>query len=98
MTYISTALAAAAMGQAGIVSRVAARVYVVLCLCTIVLLALHGIEYPEISGQTTPWYTQPGAIVRIPAIPWLMPGILAVMLLRFAGKAPDTNGLLLPEP
>lgn len=85
MTYISTALAAIAMGQAGILGRVAVRVYAALCICIVVLLALRGVEYPEISGQTTPWYTQPGVIVRIPATPWVMPGILAVLLLRFAG-------------
>jgi len=50
-----------------------------------VLLALRGIEFPEISGQTAPWYSQPGVVLRIPAIPWVMPGILGVMLLRFAG-------------
>jgi hypothetical protein len=85
MTYVSTALAAAAMSQAGVLGRVAARVFVALCLCIIVLLALRGIEFPEISGQTAPWYSQPGVVLRIPAIPWVMPGILGVMLLRFAG-------------
>jgi hypothetical protein len=85
MTYVSTALAAAAMGQAGVLGRVAARVFVAMCLCIIVLLALRGIEFPEISGQTAPWYSEPGVVVRIPAIPWVMPGILGVVLLRFAG-------------
>jgi hypothetical protein len=82
MTYVCTALAAAAMGQAGLLGPTAVRVVAALCLGILVLLALHGIEYPEISGQTAPWYTQPGVIVRIPAIPWLMPGVLAVILLR----------------
>ena len=85
MTYVSTALAACAMGKAGVLGRVAARVFVAVCLCIIVLLALRGIEFPEISGQTAPWYSQPGIVVRIPAIPWVMPGILGVVLLRFAG-------------
>ena len=86
MTYLSTALAAAAMGRAGVLGRGAVRVYLALCIFIVVLLAMRGIEYPEISGQTAPWYTQPGIIVRIPAIPWLMPGILAVVLLHFGGR------------
>ena len=82
LTYACTALAALAMGRAGLLGRTAVRVFVVLCAVILVLLVLHGIEYPEISGQTAPWYTQPGVIVRIPAIPWLMPGVMAALMLR----------------
>jgi hypothetical protein len=82
LTYACTALAAAALGRAGLLGRTAVRVFVVLCAAIPVLLVLRGIEYPEISGQTAPWYTQPGVIVRIPAIPWLMPGLLGALLLR----------------
>ena len=85
LTYVGTALAATAMNRAGMLSKVAARVLVALCTVILVLLVLHGIEYPEISGQTAPWYTQPGVIVRIPAIPWLMPGVLGAVLLKTAG-------------
>ena len=74
LTYVSTALAAAALHKAGLLGKVCVHVFVALCVVFMVLLVLHGIEYPEISGQTAPWYTQPGVIVRIPAIPWLMPG------------------------
>ena len=92
LTYVCTALAAVAMGRAGLLGRTAVRVFVALCIVILVLLALHGIEYPKISGQTAPWYTQPGVIVRIPAIPWLMPGVLAAMLLRRAGDKPAATG------
>lgn len=82
LTYLSTALAAAAMHRAGLLGAVCARIFFGLCIVALVLLVMRGIEYPEISGQTAPWYTQPGVIVRIPAIPWLMPGLLAAVLLR----------------
>lgn len=82
LTYVCTALAALAMGRAGLLGRTAVRVFVVLCAFILVLLVLHGIEYPEISGQTAPWYTQPGVIVRIPAMPWLMPGLMGALMLR----------------
>jgi hypothetical protein len=88
-TYVCTALAAAAMGKAGILGRGGVRVFVAFCIAILVLLVLRGVEYPEISGQVAPWYTQPGVIVRIPAIPWLMPGLLAAMLLRTAGAGDD---------
>jgi hypothetical protein len=82
LTYACTALAAMAMGRAGLLGRTAVRIFVVLCAVILVLLVLHGIEYPEISGQTAPWYTQPGVIVRIPAMPWVMPGLMAALMLR----------------
>ena len=86
LTYVSTALAALALHKAGLLGKVCMGVFVTLCVAFGVLLVLHGIEYPEISGQTAPWYTQPGVIVRIPAIPWLMPGVIAAMVLRRAGE------------
>lgn len=82
LTYACTALAAVAMGRAGLLGRTAVRVFVVLSAVILVLLVLHGIEYPEISGQTAPWYTQPGVIVRIPAMPWVMPGLMGALMLR----------------
>lgn len=48
-------------------------------------VGLRGIAYPEISGQTAPWYSQPAVIAGIPAIPWIMPGMFAAVLLRRAG-------------
>ena len=82
LTYASTALAAMAMGRSGLLGKTGVRVFVVLCTVILVLLVLHGIEFPEISGQAAPWYTQPGVIVRIPAMPWLMPGVMAALMLK----------------
>ena len=95
LAYACTALAAAAMGRAGLLGRTAVRVFVVLCAVILVLLVLRGIEYPDISGQTAPWYTQPGVIVRIPAMPWLMPGLLGALLLRPSRAAEPA---LVPRP
>jgi len=92
LTYVCTAFAATSMNRAGLLSKTAMRVLLVLCGVILVLLVLRGIEYPDISGQTAPWYTQPGVIVRIPAIPWLMPGVLGAILLRAAGSAPEERG------
>lgn len=89
LTYVCTALAATAMNRAGMLGKTGMRVFVALCTVILVLLVLRGIEFPDISGQTAPWYVQPGVIVRIPAIPWLMPGVLGAILLRAAGATPN---------
>jgi hypothetical protein len=58
--------------------------YVATALFVVLLLA-RGVEFPEISGRTAPWYTRPGVIAGIPAVPWLMPCLLGVVALRSAG-------------
>lgn len=85
LSYVSTALFALALGAAGLLNRVPARAYAIVSALFVLLLASRGIAYPEISGQTAPWYTQPGVIAGIPAIPWIMPGLFAAILLRRAG-------------
>jgi hypothetical protein len=51
----------------------------------------NGISLPLIDnlpmwGFKTPWYTIPGFIFAIPAIPWIMPCLFGVVLLRRAGN------------
>jgi len=69
----------------------AAVAYATASAVLMLLLIVRGFEYPEISGRTAPWYTQPGVIAGIPAIPWLMPTLMGALLLRRAGDAPPTG-------
>ena len=39
----------------------------------------------SIAVTSTPWYVRPTFIVGIPAIPWIMPFLIGVVLLRRAG-------------
>jgi hypothetical protein len=85
LTYLATAAFAAALGQVRWLGRGAAGAYAVASLLLLMLVVMRGVAYPEISANTAPWYTQPGVIAGIPAIPWIMPGLLGVILLRRAG-------------
>jgi len=85
LTYLATAAFAMALGQARWLGRGAARAYAVASLLLLVLVVMRGVSFPEISANTSPWYTRPGVIAGIPAIPWIMPGLLGVVLLRRAG-------------
>jgi len=87
-TYFATAAYAVSLGQAGWLGPAAARTYVIASLVFLLFLVMRGVSYPEISAHTAPWYTQPGVIAGIPAIPWIMPGLLGVILLRRAGEEP----------
>ena len=85
LTYLATASYATSLGQLRWLSRRAALAYVAVSACMLLLLMLRGLSYPEISNNTQPWYTQPGVIAGIPAVPWLMPYLLGVVLLRRVG-------------
>ena len=87
LTYATTAVFAIALGQARVLGRGAARAYVIASAILVVLLVMRGIAFPEISGNAAPWYTRPGVIAGIPAIPWLIPGLLGALVLRRAGEA-----------
>jgi hypothetical protein len=84
-TYAATLFFAIALWQTKLLSRGAACVYMAVSAIMMLLIIVRGIDYPEISSHTAPWYTRPGVIAGIPAIPWLMPCLLGVVLLRRAG-------------
>jgi len=83
-TYVTTAVLAAGMGRVRLLGRGAAAGYVTMASILVLLVILRGLEFPEISANTAPWYTRPGVIAGIPAIPWIMPGLLGAVLLRRA--------------
>jgi hypothetical protein len=85
LTYVTTAAFATSLGRARWLGRGAARAYVMASAVLLLFLVMRGLSYPEISGSTAPWYTRPGVIAGIPAIPWIMPCLLGVVLLRRAG-------------
>jgi hypothetical protein len=87
MTYVTTAAFATALGKARLLGRVATLAYVVASAILVSLMVIRGVEYPEISAATAPWYTRPGVIAGIPAVPWFMPGLLGAVLLRRSGGA-----------
>ena len=56
----------------------------------LLFLLIRGLHYPD--GRTTPWYTSPGFIVGIPAVPFIMPFLFGVVLLRPAGEEQSEEG------
>jgi hypothetical protein len=85
-TYVATAAFAGSLGRAGWLGRGAAGAYVIASMILLLLLVTRGLSFPELSSNTAPWYVRPGFIAGIPAIPWIMPCLLGVVLLRRAGN------------
>ena len=85
LTYITTAAFAASLGQARWLGRGAACAFVAASAVLALLIVTRGLSFPELSGDTAPWYFRAGFIAGIPAVPWIMPCLLGVVLLRRAG-------------
>jgi len=91
LTYLATAAFAASFGRSSWFGRSAARAYVGLSLIASLFLVVRGIAFPDPTSLSTPWYTQPGFIAGIPAIPFIMPFLLGVLLLRRVGDGADPS-------
>jgi len=86
LTYIATAAFAVALGQARWLGRGAARAFMIISLVALLLLVIRGLHFPDPRALSTPWYTNPGFIVGIPAVPFIIPFLFGVVLLRRAGE------------
>jgi hypothetical protein len=90
LTYLATAAFAASLGRVQWLGRGAARAFMIVNGAALLFLVLRGFQYPD--GRATPWYTNPGFIVGIPAVPFIMPFLLGVVLLRRAGEEQSQEG------
>ena len=85
LTYLATAAFAASFRRARWLGPGAARTYVIVNFVALLCLLLRGLSFPDPSALSSPWYTEPGFVAGIPAIPFIMPFLLGVVLLRRAG-------------
>ena len=85
LTYLATAAFAASLGRLHWLGRGATRSYAIMSLVASLCLVARGWSFPDPAALSSPWYTQPGFVAGIPAIPFIMPFLLGVVLLRRAG-------------
>ena len=86
LTYFATAAFAASLGRVQLLGRRAARAFMIVSGVALLFLVIRGLHYPDPKALSTPWYTSPGFIVGIPAVPFIMPFLFGVVLLRRAGE------------
>ncbi|WP_404711839.1 hypothetical protein [Sphingomonas sp. MMS24-J13] len=78
MTYVATIFFAPSFARVGWLGRGKAGAMAAVAAIAVIGLIGRGLQYPDLSDD---WYTMPGMIVGIPAIPWLMPYMLGVSAL-----------------
>jgi hypothetical protein len=86
LTYITTAAFAASLGQTGWLERRVSLVYVIINFIALLFLIMRGLSFPDPTVLDMPWYMNVGFIVGIPAVPWIMPFLLGVVLLHRTSK------------
>jgi hypothetical protein len=90
LTYLATTAFAASLGRVKWLGRGATRAFMIVSFVALLFLVIRGVQYPD--GTKTPWYTNPGFIVGIPAVPFIMPFLFGVVLLRRAGDEQSQEG------
>jgi hypothetical protein len=90
LTYLATLTFALSMGRVGLLSRGGKIGYTVANLILLGLLLLRGLSFPDPKALSTPWYLDLGFIAGIPAVPWIIPSLLGVVLLRRAALETST--------
>ncbi len=86
LTYLATLAFAASLGRVQWLGRGAARAFIIVNFVALLFLMIRGLQFPDPKALSTPWYTSPGFIVGIPAVPFIMPFLFGVILLRRAGE------------
>jgi hypothetical protein len=95
LTYLATVAFAASLGRVQWLGRRATRAFMIVNGVALLFLVIRGLHFPDPRALSTPWYTSPGFVVGIPAVPFIMPFLFGVVLLRRAGKEQSQEGLAL---
>ena len=85
LTYLAALIIAVCLGQVGWLGRGATRGYVIVNLVFLSLIIIKGLSYPDPTATSAPWYLNLAFIAGIPAVPWILPYLFGVVLLRRAG-------------
>jgi hypothetical protein len=84
LTYFAAAAYVMSLSRVDWLGRKASLTYIILNVIALALLVIKIAVHPDPTGLSQPWYTIPGFILQIPALPLIMPALLGAVLLRRA--------------
>lgn len=82
LTYVATLAFAQALARAGWLGARTALVFQAVGATGLAFLVARGFAYPSLHAAFSHWYTIPGFVAGIPAVPWMPPCAIGVLLLR----------------
>lgn len=81
LIYAAGGAFAISLGRVKWIGRGASRTFVVVSVVALVCLVMRGLQFPDPAAMSAPWYTVPGFIAGIPAVPFIVPCLLGVAAL-----------------
>lgn len=98
LTYVATAAFARSLGRVGWLGRGPAIAIQLVCAMGLAFLLGRGFAYPGLHAAFSHWVRVPGFIAGIPAVPWIPPAVIGVLLLRRGALERDTMAAVLGAP
>ena len=91
LTYVATAAFAASLARVGWLGRGTAIALQLLSGLGLAFLIARGFAYPSLAAAFSHWYTVPGFVAGIPAVPWMPLCAIGVLLLRRIGREREAS-------
>ncbi|HEX4710273.1 hypothetical protein [Phenylobacterium sp.] len=91
LTYAATALFALSLRRVQRIGAKASAAFLAMSLFAALCLIVRGIDFPDPAVVFAQGYTIPGWIAGIPAVPWFMPCIFGLILVRRAARALEVS-------
>ncbi len=82
LTWLAIILFARALASAGWLESRAAVLLQAIGALGLAFLVARGLAYPGLQAAFSHWVTIPGFVAGIPAVPWMPPCVIGVLLLR----------------
>lgn len=98
LTYIATAAFSRSLARVGWLSRGAAVGVQGVCGLGLAFLLARGFAYPSPHAAFSNWYTVPGFIAGIPAVPWIPLCVIGVLTLRRIDLERDASAAVVSAP
>ena len=98
LTYIATAAFARSLARVGWLGRGAAVGVQVACGVGLSFLLARGFAYPSLRVAFSNWYTVPGFVAGIPAVPWIPLCVIGVLTLRRVDPERDVTAAVVSAP
>ena len=96
LTYVATLAFARSLARVGWLGRRTAGGLQVVATLGLAFLVARGFAYPSVHAAFAHWYTVPGFVAGIPAVPWMPCCAIGVLLLRRAARGPAADTLSAP--
>lgn len=98
LTYVATAAFAGSLARVGWLGRGAATTLQLLSGLGLAFLVARGFAFPSLKAAFSHWYTVPGFVAGIPAVPWMPLCAIGVLLLRRVGRERAATAAALSAP